>query len=203
MNQPLLRIDEGAAQSPPPADLPAVRTNDRNAGASEPAWAAVGVLALGVFSLVTAEFLPASLLTPIAADFRISEGVAGQTVSATAIFALLSSLIVTAVIRNLDRRTLMLGFTILLLISNLIAAFAFNFPMLLIGRVLLGLALGGFWAMSAALTMRLVPEESYRGRCRSSSAASRPPPSSQRRLESPWGIFSAGAPCSLRRRVCP
>jgi predicted MFS family arabinose efflux permease len=160
MNQPLLRIDEAAAREARPADLPAIRTSDRDAGSGEPAWAAVGALALGVFSLVTAEFLPASLLTPIAADFKISEGAAGQTVSATAIFALLSSLFVTAVIRNLDRRTLMLGFTILLLISNLIAAFAFNFPMLLIGRVLLGAALGGFWTMSAALTMRLVPEES-------------------------------------------
>ena len=114
MNQPLLRIDEAAARGAPPADFIALQTNDRNAGSGEPAWAAVGALALGVFSLVTAEFLPASLLTPIAADFRISEGAAGQTVSATAIFALLSSLFVTAVIRNLDRRTLMLGFTILL-----------------------------------------------------------------------------------------
>jgi predicted MFS family arabinose efflux permease len=160
MNQPLLRIDEAAAREARPADLPAIRTSDRDAGSGEPAWAAVGALALCVFSLVTAEFLPASLLTPIAADFKISEGAAGQTVSATAIFALFSSLFVTAVIRNLDRRTLMLGFTILLLISNLIAAFAFNFPMLLVGRVLLGAALGGFWTMSAALTMRLVPEAS-------------------------------------------
>src|SRR3984957_1405051 len=160
MDESLLCIDEPAARAARPADLLADQTNDRKAGSGEPAWAAVGSMALGVFSLVTAEFLPASLLTPIAADFRISEGAAGQTVSATAIFALISSLFVTAVIRNLDRRTLMLGFMILLLISNLIAAFAFNFPMLLIGRVLLGAALGGFWTMSAALTMRLVPEES-------------------------------------------
>jgi predicted MFS family arabinose efflux permease len=160
VNQPLLRIDEAAAREAPSAEIPAAPAHDRNANSAEPAWAAVGALALGVFSLVTAEFLPASLLTPIAEDFKISEGAAGQTVSATAIFALISSLFVTAVIRNLDRRTLMLGFTILLLISNLIAAFAFNFPMLLIGRVLLGGALGGFWTMSAALTMRLVPEQS-------------------------------------------
>jgi predicted MFS family arabinose efflux permease len=160
MNQPLLRIDEAAARDAKPPDFLAVRTKDRNAGSGEPAWAAVGSMALGVFSLVTAEFLPASLLTPIAADFRISEGAAGQTVTATAAFALLSSLLVTAVIRNLDRRILMLGFTILLLISNLIAAFALNLPMLLVARVLLGAALGGFWTMSAALTMRLVPEAS-------------------------------------------
>ena len=142
------------------AGLPVDRMNDRHAGSGEPAWAAVGSMALGVFALVTAEFLPASLLTPIAADFKISEGAAGQTVTATAALALLSSLLVTAVIRNLDRRIVLLGFTILLLISNLIAAFALNFPMLLVGRVLLGAALGGFWSMSAALTMRLVPEAS-------------------------------------------
>jgi predicted MFS family arabinose efflux permease len=160
MDESLLCIDEPAARAARPTDLLADRTNDRKAGSSEPAWFAVGSMALGVFSLVTAEFLPANLLTPIAADFRISEGAAGQTVTATAAFALLSSLLVTAVIRNLDRRILMLGFTILLLISNLIAAFALNLPMLLVGRVLLGAALGGFWTMSAALAMRLVPEAS-------------------------------------------
>jgi len=160
MDESLLCIDEPAARAARPADLLADQTNDRKAGSREPAWAAVGSMALGVFSLVTAEFLPASLLTPVAADFRISEGAAGQTVTATAAFALLSSLLVTAVIRNLDRRILMLGFTILLLISNLIAAFALNLPMLLVGRVLLGAALGGFWTMSAALAMRLVPEAS-------------------------------------------
>jgi predicted MFS family arabinose efflux permease len=160
MNESLLSIDETAPLRARPTDLLAGRTNDRNAVTIEPSWAAVGSLALGVFSLVTAEFLPASLLTPIAADFRISEGAAGQTVTATAAFALLSSLLVTAVIRNLDRRIVLLGFTILLLISNFIAAFALNLPMLLIGRVLLGVGLGGFWSMSAALTMRLVPEAS-------------------------------------------
>ena len=160
MNESLLSIVETGAPGARATDFLADRTNDRQAGSGEPAWAAVGSMALGVFALVTAEFLPASLLTPIAADFKISEGTAGQTVTATAAFALLSSLLVTAVIRNLDRRIVMLGFTILLLISNLIAAFALNLPMLLIGRVLLGAALGGFWTMSAALTMRLVPEAS-------------------------------------------
>ncbi len=35
---------------------------------ADPAWGAVVSLALGVFGLVTAEFLPASLLTPMAHD---------------------------------------------------------------------------------------------------------------------------------------
>ncbi|TSJ64057.1 MFS transporter [Starkeya sp. 3C] len=126
--------------------------------AAEPAWAAVGSLTLGVFGLVTAEFLPASLLTPMAADLGISEGTAGQAVTATAAVALVASLIVTAATRTIDRRLVLLAFSVLLVASNLIVAFAPNLTLLLVGRVLLGAALGGFWAMSAALAMRLVPE---------------------------------------------
>jgi hypothetical protein len=91
MNELALNIDETGARGARPTGLLADRTRDRNGGSREPAWAAVGSMALGVFALVTAEFLPASLLTPIAADFKISEGAAGQTVTATAALALLSA----------------------------------------------------------------------------------------------------------------
>ena len=37
-----------------------------------PRWGAVGALSLGVFGLVTAEFLPASLLTPMAESLGVS-----------------------------------------------------------------------------------------------------------------------------------
>ncbi|MEP9379188.1 MFS transporter [Aquabacter sp. CN5-332] len=123
-----------------------------------PAWAAVGAMALGVFALVTAEFLPASLLTPMAAGLGVTEAAAGQAVTATALVALVSSLLVAAVTRGIDRRLLLLAFSAMLVASNLIVALAPNLPLLLVGRVLLGIAIGGFWAMSAALTMRLVPE---------------------------------------------
>src|SRR3546814_6710373 len=51
----------------------------------DPAWAAVISLSLGVFGLVTAEFLPVSLLTPISEDLGVSTGIAGQTITATAV----------------------------------------------------------------------------------------------------------------------
>jgi predicted MFS family arabinose efflux permease len=51
----------------------------------------------------------------------------------------------------------MLALTVLLVLSNAMAATAQSLPMLLAARVLLGVALGGFWSMAAALTMRLVP----------------------------------------------
>ena len=125
---------------------------------ARPAWGAVLAMTLGVFGLVGAEFLPASLLTPMAADLRISEGMAGQAVTATAAVALVTSLLITVVTRKLDRRLVLIGLSVLLIFSNLLVAMAANLPMLLVGRVLLGMALGGFWTLSAATMMRLVPE---------------------------------------------
>ncbi|WP_111413078.1 MFS transporter [Billgrantia lactosivorans] len=126
---------------------------------TRPAWGAVISMALGVFGLVTAEFLPASLLTPMAADLGVTEGMAGQAVTATAAVALLTSLLISTATRRIDRRHVLLGFSLLLVASNLVVAFAPSLSVLLLGRVLLGLALGGFWTMSIATVMRLVPEE--------------------------------------------
>ncbi|ORM67581.1 MFS transporter [Pantoea rwandensis] len=125
----------------------------------KPAWGAVFAMAFGVFGLITAEFLPVSLLTPIADSLRISEGQAGQTVTVTALVALLTSLVIGNVTRQLDRRNVMLGFTLLLIASALLVAFAENLPMILLARVLLGVAIGGFWTLSTAITMRLVPSD--------------------------------------------
>jgi predicted MFS family arabinose efflux permease len=41
-------------------------------------WLAVASLGLGVFALVTAEFLPASLLTAMANDLHVSDGAAAR-----------------------------------------------------------------------------------------------------------------------------
>ncbi|MEU8477422.1 MFS transporter, partial [Streptomyces hygroscopicus] len=120
-------------------------------------WAAVFSLAVGVFGLLTAEYLPASLLTPMAADLGISEALAGQAVTITAVAAMLSGLLTASLTRGIDRRIVLLGFTVLVIVSNLLVAVATNLAMLMLMRILLGIALGGFWSMAAAVAMRLVP----------------------------------------------
>ncbi|RPE04686.1 MFS transporter [Candidatus Pantoea deserta] len=126
---------------------------------ARPAWGAVFSMAFGVFGLITAEFLPVSLLTPIASSLQVSEGQAGQTVTVTALVALLTSLVVGSVTRRLDRRVVMLAFTLLLVASALLVALAGNLTLILLARVLLGMAIGGFWTLSTAITMRLVPSD--------------------------------------------
>ncbi|CDG51993.1 MULTISPECIES: MFS transporter [Halomonadaceae] len=124
-------------------------------------WMGIVSLALGVFGLVTAEFLPASLLTAMAADLNISVGATGQAVTATAAVAALAALTIPLLTRNFDRRFVLLGLSLLLVVSNVLAATANSFFVLIFARVLLGIALGGFWSMAAALAMRMVPDNLF------------------------------------------
>lgn len=140
-----------------PAANPAASANT----APRAHWAAVASLALGVFGLVTAEFLPASLLTAMAADLGVSPGAAGQTVTATALVGAVAAPAIPLLTRRFDRRAVLLALTALLVLSNALAATAASLPVLLTARVMLGVALGGFWSMAAALAMRLVPEHLF------------------------------------------
>jgi predicted MFS family arabinose efflux permease len=125
--------------------------------AAKARWDAVISLTLCVTGLVTAELLPISLLTPMAAGLGVTEGMAGQAVTATAVVALFASLFMAAATRRLDRRIVLLSFTFLFVVSNLLVGAASGYVSLLAARMLLGIGLGGFWSMAVASTMRLVP----------------------------------------------
>lgn len=120
-------------------------------------WVAVASLSVGVFALVMSEFLPASLLPRIAAGLGVSEGVAGQSVAVTALVAAISGLIIPVLLSRLDRRHLMIILSVLAVASDVLVAVAPNYPVLLLARVLLGIAIGGFWSLAISITARLVP----------------------------------------------
>src|SRR3712207_7641102 len=105
--------------------------------------------------LTVAQSLPVGLLTPLAADLGISEGLAGQTMTASAALAFVTSLLIAFAARNLDRRVLVLVLGVLQVVSSLLVAVAPNLPLLLFGRMLLGIAVGGSWSFAAAVAMRL------------------------------------------------
>jgi len=120
-------------------------------------WIGVISLSVGVFALVTAEFLPASLLSRIAGDLGVTEGVAGQSVSVTAIIAAIAGLTLPVLLPRVDRRHLMIVLSVVAVLSNVLVALAPNYPVLLLARVLLGITIGGFWSLAISMTARLVP----------------------------------------------
>ena len=126
---------------------------------SRSGWSAVFALTLCVSTLIASEFMPVSILTPIASDLHLTQGAAGQAISISGLFAVLTSLSLATVTRGLDRRLLLLGLTLLMLVSGLTVAFAPNYLLFMVGRAMIGVVIGGFWSMSAATLMRLVPED--------------------------------------------
>lgn len=125
----------------------------------QPLWSAVFAVALAVAGLITSEFLPVSLLTPMARDLKITEGVAGQAISVTAVVAMVASLLMPSITKQANRRWVLLAFGLLQIVSNLLVAYSPNFALLLAGRVLLGIGIGGFWSMAAATATRLVAKD--------------------------------------------
>lgn len=119
-------------------------------------WAGVVSLGLGIFAIVMSEFLPASLLPLMAGGLAVSVGEAGLAVSVTAFAGALSALLISVVLPRADRRRVMLGLTVLAIVSDVLVASAPNLVVLLAARVLLGVALGGFWAMATAMAAHLV-----------------------------------------------
>lgn len=124
-----------------------------------PAWSAVLALSLCVGTLVASEFMPVSLLTPIASGLHITEGHAGQAIAVSGLFAVLTSLMISSATRGIDRRTVLLTLTLLMIVSGTMVALAPNAMVFMAGRALIGIVIGGFWSMSAATAMRLVPED--------------------------------------------
>ncbi|WP_374556870.1 MFS transporter [Aquitalea pelogenes] len=121
--------------------------------------AAVLSMSLCVGLLIAAEFLPVSLLTPIAADLHTSDGMAGQAISVSGLFAVFASLMVGKLTGQHDRKPVLLCLTALLLLSVLLTALADSFAVLMLARALLGLVIGGFWSLATATVSRLVPAE--------------------------------------------
>lgn len=122
-------------------------------------WRGVRSVGLGIFTLVTSEFLPASLLPRMAADLGVSEGTAGQAVTVTALMGAVIAPTIAVLLPRQDRRRVLIGLTLLAVVSNLAVAVTPSYWLLLVARVLLGAAIAGFWAFSIAVASFLVPAD--------------------------------------------
>ncbi|WAT02424.1 MFS transporter [Rouxiella chamberiensis] len=121
-------------------------------------WLGVLSLAFGTFALVNTEFLPIGLLSPIAHALNVSEGQAGWAIMLPGLIAAIAAPLIMLLARQLNRKTLLLILTGCIILSNAIAMMAHTFPALLLGRLILGFGVGGFWAFAIPAGRRLVSE---------------------------------------------
>ena len=114
------------------------------------------VVALATFLVVTSEMMPVGVLTPLARDLSVSTGLAGTSLTITGVVAAVVSMLAPVLARRADRRSVMVGFMLLLALANALTAIAPSFAVLAAARVLLGLAMGMVWGLAAGLAVRLV-----------------------------------------------
>ena len=123
---------EGITRTPMAKSSPQVEISSRQI------WSAVGSMALCVALLIASEFMPVSLLTPIARDLHATDGAAGQAISISGLFAVVASLLIATVASRFDRRHVLMVMTTLMLLSLVVIAIALNFMTLMIARALPG-----------------------------------------------------------------
>jgi DHA1 family inner membrane transport protein len=135
-------------------------TNTTNAATTEYRFplAALIILAAAIFVAVTSEFVPVGLLPDLAETFNVSESQVGLLVTIFAGSVVLSAAPLTALTRNIPRKQLVLAVLVVFAIGNLLAAFAPTYAVLVVARVIGGVAHGLFWSIVGAYTGYLVPK---------------------------------------------
>ncbi|GAA2234536.1 MFS transporter [Promicromonospora sukumoe] len=112
----------------------------------------VALLALGTFAIGTDSFVLAGILPELATGLRISEGAAGQVVTAFAITYAVAAPFLSALTHRVPRKTLItVGLTVFVLM-NAAGALAPNFAVLLVTRVLCALGAAAFTPTANAVS---------------------------------------------------
>ncbi|WP_242888782.1 MFS transporter [Actinomadura litoris] len=120
-------------------------------------WLGVLTVSLGIFSMITAEQLPVGLLPSMSEQLGVAVGTAGLTVTVPGVVAAFSSIGLPLAVGRLDRRALLAVLLAVMAVASTVSALATNFGVLLASRLLVGITIGGFWAIAGSLAVRLVP----------------------------------------------
>ncbi|MCB1456428.1 MAG: MFS transporter [Nitratireductor sp.] len=119
----------------------------------------VWILTLAAFAIGTAEFVIAGILTQVSEGLGITEGQAGNLITAYALAIVVGGPILTLWLARFGKRKVLVGLMILFVAANLITALTSDYHVLLLSRVLAGLTQGPFYGIGAVVATRLVRKE--------------------------------------------
>ncbi|ASO18683.1 putative MFS family arabinose efflux permease [Actinoalloteichus hoggarensis] len=131
------------------AEVPSTRTTVGQ-------WAAVAVLSLSTFIVVTSEMLPVGVLTPMAEGLRISPGTTGFSLTITGLVTAVTAPLVPRLLGGRDRRGVLAAAMLVLALGNVLTAVASGFGLLVVSRIILGVGMGVVWGLASAVATRLV-----------------------------------------------
>ncbi|KON73643.1 hypothetical protein M768_11920 [Cellulosimicrobium cellulans F16] len=124
---------------------------------------ALWALAIGGFGIGLTEFVIMGLLPEVAADFGVTESVAGYLISGYALSVAVGAIGLTAALTRVDRKKALLGLMVLFIAGNLLSAVAPTYEVMLLGRVVAALCHGAFFGIGAVVAADLVAPEKRAG----------------------------------------
>jgi predicted MFS family arabinose efflux permease len=120
-------------------------------------------LATAAFTDVVTDLLPAGLLPRMAASLHVPEARIGLLVSAFALASAVAAIPVTALLRGLPRRAVLIGALAGFALCDAATAVSRSYLLTFAVRLAAGVMGGTLWSLLAGCAARLVPEE-RRGR---------------------------------------
>lgn len=126
-------------------------------------WSGLLALSTAAFTAVLTELLPAGLLPRMAPALGVSEARVGFLVTGYAVASFLAAIPVTAALRGLPRRPVLIGTLLGFACADAVVALSSSYAVTFGARLLAGVMGGTMWAMLAGYAARMVPAE-RRGR---------------------------------------
>lgn len=126
-------------------------------------WSGLLALSTAAFTAVLTELLPAGLLPRMAPALGVSEARIGFLVTGYAVASFAAAIPLTALLRGLPRRPVLVGTLLGFALSNAVVALSSSYPLTFGARLVAGCMGGTLWAMLAGYAARMVPPE-RRGR---------------------------------------
>ncbi len=124
---------------------------------------AVYVLALGIFAMVTSEFVVAGLMPQIASGLDVSISQVGYLITAFAVAMAVGGPVLTVLVMRWRPKTALLLLFAMFLAGNILAATAPNYPVMVLARLVTGTASQAFFGVAVSISVVLVRPE-VRGR---------------------------------------
>jgi predicted MFS family arabinose efflux permease len=123
----------------------------------------VYILALGIFAMVTSEFVVAGLMPQIASGLDVSISQVGYLITAFAVAMAVGGPVLTVFVMRLRPKTALMLLFAMFLAGNVLAAAAPDYPVMVLARLVTGTASMAFFGVAVSISVVLVRPE-VRGR---------------------------------------
>jgi predicted MFS family arabinose efflux permease len=113
-------------------------------------------LAIGGFGIGLTEFVIMGLLPEVAADFGVTESVAGWLISGYALSVAVGAIGLTSAVTRFNRKHVLIGLMALFIIGNLLSALAPGYAVMMTGRIVAALSHGAFFGIGSVVAADMV-----------------------------------------------